>query len=307
MHGNSRHFAFDEHFSGQGYSGRSYSESISRSSSEHSNFGSRSPSSSYSSHHGSFPYKPKKDWPNDPVVTGLESCSISSYNASLRSTDLREHSLFSSSTDLDVWPSQFSALSSDLNPPWNNTMRLPGIDSFEIKPIIHDDQHYLHLPSMVSGSLASFPAPPSQIPALDNPHKPKQRPKTNNSNNTSNLKMCSHCHTTSTPLWRREPSTLRTLCNACALYLQQHHKLRPQELIDADLDNDDDSTQRDATGPQCSHCHTRNTSVWRRSKTGAQLCNACGVYVRLRGRDRPLSLKRNKIRPRTKLNKSADK
>ncbi|KIK55274.1 hypothetical protein GYMLUDRAFT_175947, partial [Collybiopsis luxurians FD-317 M1] len=52
--------------------------------------------------------------------------------------------------------------------------------------------------------------------------------------------------------------------------------------------------------PECSHCHTRRTFVWRRSRTGAQLCNAGGVYVRLRGRDRPLSLKRNRIKSRTK-------
>ncbi|KAJ3731582.1 hypothetical protein DFJ43DRAFT_998761, partial [Lentinula guzmanii] len=116
-------------------------------------------------------------------------------------------------------------------------------------------------------------------------------------------KICYHCHAASTPLWRREPLTLRTLCNACGLYLQQRNKLRPQELIDADAeDNDLENSDEDAeqTGPQCTHCHTRNTSVWRRSKTGAQLCNACGVYVRLRGKDRPLSLKRKKIKPRTK-------
>ncbi|KAJ7574767.1 hypothetical protein C8J56DRAFT_748671, partial [Mycena floridula] len=115
----------------------------------------------------------------------------------------------------------------------------------------------------------------------------------------SGIKMCSHCQTTSTPLWRREPVTLRRLCNACGLYLQQHNKLRPQELIDADNDEDDSSHQsNDGTGPECSHCHTHNTSEWRWSKTGDQLCNACGVYVRLKGRDRPLSLKRNKIKPR---------
>ncbi|KAJ7576352.1 hypothetical protein C8J56DRAFT_1007479 [Mycena floridula] len=112
-------------------------------------------------------------------------------------------------------------------------------------------------------------------------------------------KSCSHCHATSTPLWRREPVTLRVLCNACGLYLQQRHKLRPQELIDAD--NDDDSCDSsDGTGPECSHCHTHNTSVWRRSKTGEQLCNACGVYARLKGRDRPLALRRNKIKPRSR-------
>ncbi|KAF8886950.1 hypothetical protein BD779DRAFT_542538 [Infundibulicybe gibba] len=115
------------------------------------------------------------------------------------------------------------------------------------------------------------------------------------------VKVCSHCRATSTPLWRREPHTLRPLCNACGLYLQQRNKHRPQELIDADIEDDStDGSESNLSGPECSHCHTHQTSVWRRSKTGAQLCNACGVYLRLRGKDRPLSLKRNKIKPRSK-------
>ncbi|KAJ7574911.1 hypothetical protein C8J56DRAFT_838723 [Mycena floridula] len=120
-----------------------------------------------------------------------------------------------------------------------------------------------------------------------------------------NIKACSHCQTTSTPLWRREPVTLRVLCNACGLYLQQRNKLRPQELIDADNDYDDDTSlgPDDGTRPECSHCHTRNTSEWRRSRTGDQLCNACGVYLRLKGKERPLFLKRNTIKRRLKHSK----
>ncbi|KAJ7346199.1 hypothetical protein DFH08DRAFT_781055 [Mycena albidolilacea] len=118
-------------------------------------------------------------------------------------------------------------------------------------------------------------------------------------------KTCSHCAATSTPLWRRDPTTHRPLCNACGLYLQQRNKMRPAALIAADQrDDEDEGLDPDADvalgTPECSHCHTLRTSVWRRSKTGAKLCNACGVYVRLRGRDRPLSLRRNKIRPRCK-------
>ncbi|KAJ7275869.1 GATA zinc finger-domain-containing protein [Mycena rebaudengoi] len=119
----------------------------------------------------------------------------------------------------------------------------------------------------------------------------------------SKAKECSHCHTTSTPLWRRDPTTHRTLCNACGLYLQQRNKMRPPALIAADErdeDADEDNGDCAPDSPRCSHCHTHRTSVWRRSKSGAKLCNACGVYVRLRGRDRPLSLRRNKIRPRCK-------
>jgi GATA-binding protein 2 len=86
--------------------------------------------------------------------------------------------------------------------------------------------------------------------------------------------------------------------------------LRPLALIAADASDDEegssacsfdgDAEGRPAGGPECSHCHTHKTSVWRRSKTGAKLCNACGVYARLRGRDRPLELRKNKIKPRCK-------
>lgn len=114
-------------------------------------------------------------------------------------------------------------------------------------------------------------------------------------------KSCSHCKATTTPLWRRDPVSMRPLCNACGLYLQQRNKLRPQELIDADGDgSESEESDPNYSGPECSHCRTHRTSVWRRSKTGEQLCNACGVYARLRGKPRPLTLKKHKIRPRSK-------
>ncbi|KAG6899694.1 hypothetical protein C0993_007894 [Termitomyces sp. T159_Od127] len=129
---------------------------------------------------------------------------------------------------------------------------------------------------------------------------PPESPRASTDSPAPSGKSCSHCHATSTPLWRREPNTHKPLCNACGLYLAQRNKHRPQELIDADAANESDTSDGGGSGPECSHCHTHQTSVWRRSKTGAQLCNACGVYSRLRGKDRPLSLKRNKIKPRSK-------
>ncbi|KAJ7622093.1 hypothetical protein FB45DRAFT_1061721 [Roridomyces roridus] len=153
------------------------------------------------------------------------------------------------------------------------------------------------------------PTPPSTTNSLPRVYVSRRGPGNTHNHTTGEAasKSCSHCHVTSTPLWRRDPSTHLPLCNACGLYLQQRHKLRPQELIDADNDDPEEEgpqiSDKDYQGPKCSHCLTRHTSVWRRSKTGAQVCNACGVYMRLRGKERPLSLRRNKIKPRTKHSK----
>ncbi|KAJ7142743.1 hypothetical protein C8R44DRAFT_558144, partial [Mycena epipterygia] len=114
-------------------------------------------------------------------------------------------------------------------------------------------------------------------------------------------KECSHCRTTSTPVWRRDPRTHKPLCNACGVYLHQRQQLRPQTLID--VDNEDPGggdSNGEYAGPKCSNCGTHKTSAWRRNKAGEQVCNACGVYERMNGKARPPALRNDKIRPREK-------
>ncbi|PWN87337.1 glucocorticoid receptor-like (DNA-binding domain), partial [Acaromyces ingoldii] len=50
----------------------------------------------------------------------------------------------------------------------------------------------------------------------------------------------------------------------------------------------------------CSNCQTTATPLWRRDGKGGLLCNACGLFVKVKGRPRPVSLKTDVIKPRAR-------
>lgn len=51
---------------------------------------------------------------------------------------------------------------------------------------------------------------------------------------------------------------------------------------------------------QCTNCNTTTTPLWRRSPEGEPLCNACGLFLKLHGVVRPLSLKTDIIKKRNR-------
>ncbi|SCU86051.1 LADA_0D11936g1_1 [Lachancea dasiensis] len=58
--------------------------------------------------------------------------------------------------------------------------------------------------------------------------------------------------------------------------------------------------QKPHDGPMCKNCHTLTTPLWRRNEQGAVLCNACGLFLKLHGRPRPISLKTDVIKSRNR-------
>ncbi|KAF7312896.1 hypothetical protein MKEN_00974000 [Mycena kentingensis (nom. inval.)] len=146
----------------------------------------------------------------------------------------------------------------------------------------------------------NYPTAPSSARSSVPTSQPAGSHARSSSTSSTANRVCHRCGATNTPLWRREPGTQRSLCNACGLYAQHRHIDRPQALIDADAGIDSRSPYAESSdGTSCSHCGTNRTSVWRRNKAGNLVCNACGCYERLNGRPRPLELAANRIRPRS--------
>lgn len=58
---------------------------------------------------------------------------------------------------------------------------------------------------------------------------------------------------------------------------------------------------QDSNAPTtCTNCATQTTPLWRRNPEGQPLCNACGLFLKLHGVVRPLSLKTDVIKKRNR-------
>lgn len=113
---------------------------------------------------------------------------------------------------------------------------------------------------------------------------------------------CSNCGATHTPLWRRGLND-ELNCNACGLYCKLHKRPRPKSMRNNNDGGRNNSQPRQEVADvmaQCYNCHTTATPLWRKDDEGKTVCNACGLYYKLHGTSRPISMKSDIIRKRSR-------
>ena len=90
--------------------------------------------------------------------------------------------------------------------------------------------------------------------------------------------------------------------------LQRLPKTEPSsEKVASDKANSGNSAENgEVKKPtECNNCGTLKTPLWRKDPEGNTLCNACGLFLKLHGTTRPLSLKTDVIRKRSSRRASA--
>lgn len=264
--------------------------------------------------------RPTIELPLDEI---LNADSPGGWSGVFTSSDARQgsESTFASQEEVEMKPSTNDAQQTSSSPAYNDRPRedesmLSSASALRAVPHVVEDV----VPRTITPSRLGPNPVPSATPV--NGKRPSLSLRTANgsrssgpgatpvNSNTSNNNSapggvkaeCSNCGATHTPLWRRGLND-ELNCNACGLYCKLHKRPRPKSMRNNHGEGRSQTAPRQESQEvvaQCYNCHTTATPLWRKDDEGKTVCNACGLYYKLHGSARPISMKSDVIRKRAR-------
>lgn len=102
------------------------------------------------------------------------------------------------------------------------------------------------------------------------------------------------------PVTYAVPSNSRTLSNPSSPPESGFNSANPSRPPSPDTSKSAHGIVQNGLPTTCTNCFTQTTPLWRRNPEGHPLCNACGLFLKLHGVVRPLSLKTDVIKKRNR-------
>ncbi|KAK6511955.1 hypothetical protein TWF481_000855 [Arthrobotrys musiformis] len=102
------------------------------------------------------------------------------------------------------------------------------------------------------------------------------------------------------PITYAAPSNPRTLSNPSSPPESGFNSANPSRPPSPDTAKPAHGIGQNGLPTTCTNCFTQTTPLWRRNPEGHPLCNACGLFLKLHGVVRPLSLKTDVIKKRNR-------
>ncbi|KAK6348741.1 hypothetical protein TWF730_009514 [Orbilia blumenaviensis] len=110
----------------------------------------------------------------------------------------------------------------------------------------------------------------------------------------------SNRNTGAMPMAYTAPSNSRTLSNPSSPPESGFNSANPSRPPSPDTSKSTHGIGQNGLPTTCTNCFTQTTPLWRRNPEGHPLCNACGLFLKLHGVVRPLSLKTDVIKKRNR-------
>ncbi|KAI8381337.1 uncharacterized protein BYT42DRAFT_566172 [Radiomyces spectabilis] len=192
------------------------------------------------------------------------------------------------------------------------------------------------MPTSVVPAISPSIASNGSVPVVTAPAAPAPAPTKKSSRPPRQLE-CFNCHVTKTPLWRRTPDRVHSLCNACGLYYKQYNTHRPLHVRQKQTASSP-GKQSSSVNSSASQIQTPGSTTalpamddvanllrpvlaqaapllhegallqpcvqcptpqtWRKNERGEHVCNGCGSVGQLRREQRPLAIRSPQKRAR---------